>query len=1061
MTSSIRKSVFRALPCWIVFLVFAVVAFCRADSPYVIDVWNPYHGLPQSRVLSIAQTPDGYLWVGTKLGWLARFDGIRFAAFGPENTSALGSPEIHQLLVDDQGVLWVADIDGRLVKYSDGKFVNKADIKPGPQKRVVKWIGRQGNEGLFMTATGLLARVADKVVYENEDPRKPRQSPVIDQFCQDGEGVLWCRTRSGRLGRWVDGAFLPADDVLLPSGTGVKDLLFSPVHGLWIATDRGLWNRHQGVISRVPLEDSENRMPLSHLAEKADGGLWMMSPGGVSLVRDRAIVRSVELPGPGDASLIRPLEMHADSKGGVWILKFGSGVWHVDADGTVIVLNTRNGLPSDEVEAWFEDREKNIWLGTGGGLVKLSPRWFEIVETQSSGPGSGVVSICEDVGGSIWLGRANGLTRWDDGRAVNVPIPPTRGEIPIADITVAPSEAPGEVWLGTVPSGAMLLRDGKITRPFPYDKAGLAIRVIRKGRDGAIWLGGEFGLFRWDGKALRQFGPEDGLAAGHIHDIAFDGDGNPWVAKAEDLLTVYRDGRFEKVPTPGLLPSLWINSIVTGKGGNVWLGTIGDGLIHLVDGTVFRYTTEDGLPGNSVTQLIEDDHGFLWGGTYQGIFRVSTAALLMRSKGGHPPLLFQTFGPSDGLTTAECSGGFQPACWKARDGQLWFSTSGGAVRIDPKRVNENPYPPAAMIETLRVNDNMVPLVRNSDDPSLNQLGPGRNRYEFEFTGINFTAPEKIRFQWKMEGLDADWVDGQGLRSIAYSGLPPGNHRFVVRARNSDGLWSQEPAAVSFQVIPFFWQRQSVWIAFVVTCLAIAYLLAAGVMRRKHQRELKELEFARSLEQQRFRHKQAMENERSRIAAELHDDLGANLTQIQWLGDAATRAQSTAAAENEIIHRITRKSREMVRLIDEIVWAVNPKNDTLEQLVIYVCNFAEQFFRDSPTRCRIDVADSIPAFKLEADVRHHLFLIAKEALHNVAKHGATDRVWVRVTCDGEDFSLLIEDKGRGFDPASAAAGNGLANMRNRSQLAGVDLTIDSSPATGSRVRLYLKLTPKPD
>ncbi len=1033
-----------------------MVGSCRADSPYVVDVWTPYQGLPQSRVLSIAQTPDGYLWVGTKLGWLARFDGVRFTPYGPENTPALGPPEIHKLLVDDQGVLWIADIDGRLVNYSDGKFVNKAENKPGPLKRVVKWIGRQGKETLFMTAMGQLVRVADKVVYENDDLRNPRQSPIIDQYCQDDQGVIWCRARSGRLGRWVDGAFVQENEASLPVGTRVNDLLFSRANGLWIATDRGLWNRRQGVISRVPLDDFENPMPLTRLAEKAGGSLWVMSPGGVSLVRDRAIVRSVELSGIMEKPLVRPLEMNADSKGGVWILKFGSGVWHVDAAGTVTVLNTRNGLPSDQVETWFEDREKNIWLGTGGGLVKLSPRWFEIVETQSSGPGSGVVSICEDAGGSIWLGRANGLTRWDDGTAVNVPIPPTRGQMPIADVTVAPGEAPGDVWLGTVPSGAMLLRDGKTVHPFPYDKAGIAIRVIRKDREGGIWLGGEFGLFRWDGTALRQFGPQDGLTSGHIHDISFDGDGTPWVAKAEDLLTVYRDGRFERVPTPGLSPSLWINSVVTGKNGNVWLGTIGDGLIHLVDGKIFRYTTEDGLPGNSVTQLIEDDLGFLWGGTYQGIFRVSTTALEMLSSGVHPPLLFQNFGPSDGLTTAECSGGLQPACWKARDGHLWFSTSGGAVRINPKRVTKNPYSPPAIIEGLRVNEANVPLVRDSDDPARNVIGPGRNRYEFEFTGINFTAPEKLGFQWKMDGVDADWVDGHSARRIAYSGLPPGKHRFMVRARNSDGLWSQQAAAVDFQVTPFLWQRQSVRTAFVVVCLATIYLLVAGVMRRRHQRELKELEFARSLEQQRFRHKQAMENERSRIAAELHDDLGANLTQIQWLGDAASLAQSTAAGENELIHRITRKSRDMVRLIDEIVWAVNPKNDTLEQLVTYVCNFAEQFFRDSPTRCRIDVADLIPAYKLEADVRHHLFLIAKEALHNVAKHAATDRVWVRVTCDPDAFVLLVEDKGRGFELASAEAGDGLANMRNRAQLAAIDLTIESAPGDGTRVTLSMKL-----
>ena len=223
--------------------------------------------------------------------------------------------------------------------------------------------------------------------------------------------------------------------------------------------------------------------------------------------------------------------------------------------------------------------------------------------------------------------------------------------------------------------------------------------------------------------------------------------------------------------------------------------------------------------------------------------------------------------------------------------------------------------------------------------------------------------------------------------------------------------------------------------------------------------MKIVEYERSLEQQRFRHKAAMEAERARIAAELHDDLGANLTQIQWLGDSATHNEGSTSGDKQLLLRISRKSREMVLLIDQIVWAVNPKNDTLEHLVTYICNFAEQYFRDSATRCRIDVADDIPAFPLKSDVRHHLFLIAKEALHNVAKHAATGRVWLRVTCRDGLFQLVIEDHGQGFETASAIGGDGLANMKHRADQAGAKLNIDSTPGEGTRITLTLETNPQ--
>lgn len=1029
---------------------------CKADSRYLIDVWTPYDGLPQSRALSIAQTPDGYLWIATQLGWLARFDGIRFKHFNSDNTPVLGSPEIHKLIVDDRGTLWICDINGRMISYKDEIFRLQSGLNPGYSYRVTEWIGRHENELRFTSKSGHLLRLSgERTLYENHNnPQSPAEDS-IRQFCQENDGQLWCCKNNGTVGRWENDAF---QEESLPPGTHVNHLTSAAEGGMWLALTDGLMRYQNGRFQRVPLHLSTEFSHITHIAQSPDQSLWLLTGGGLVMIRDGRIVHLNPLADIDLTAQLRPLELYVDSQGGAWVVKFGGGVWHVDARGNPSSISSRNGLPSDQIEAWFEDREKNIWLGTSAGLVRLRPRWFQLIETQAEGTGTGVASISEDKDGAIWLGCANGVTRWKENHAETIHLPPFRVGFPVADITVAPGSFPGEMWLGSVQSGAMLLRDGVIEHPFPFHAPGVAIRVVRRDPQGGIWFGGEFGLYRWDGSTLRKFGPQDGLKPGHIHDICFDAEGTPWIAKAEDLIVVYRNERFETIPLPGVSKDIRIYTLLCGKSGDIWFGTVGGGLYHYTAGKLLRYTEEDGLPGNSVSQLLEDDAGHLWGGTHRGIFRVSTTALDMRAKGVRPQFLFHTYGHSDGLPSAECSGGFQPACWKASDGQLWFSTAIGAVRIDPKQVKKNIYPPAMVIERMRVNDQDVPFTRAHQDSAKLVIEPGHHRYLFDFTGLSLTAPAKVGFQWRMSGVDTDWVDGQRQRSATYSGLPPGNYQFAVRGRNNDGVWSLEPAVLSFRVEPFFWQRPLVVVGFIIATMAAIHAMATLWMRRKHLRELRHLEFERTLEQQRFHHKQAMGAERARIAAELHDDLGANLTQIQWLGDAAHRGQDPSSAENEILSRISSKSREVIRLMDEIVWAVNPKNDTLEQLVSYVCNFAEQYFRDSPTRARIDVAGNIPPHSLEADIRHHLFLIAKEAFHNVAKHAHTDRVWIRISVENDIFQLSIEDHGAGFDTHHTSDGDGLANMKRRAEQAGASLQIESTSGQGTCINLSLPLIP---
>ena len=1025
----------------------------RAATRNLIDVWTPYEGLPQSRVLSIAQTPDGALWVGMQRGWLARFDGLEFTAFTADSTQVLVSPEIQKLHVDDHGVLWIGDVDGCLFAYQNFAFEKKIG-KTVAERRIVDWLGRQGDELRFVTSVRELLFWNGSARYENQQSTRAATSPQIEQYCQDGAGVIWCRTLEGVLCRWERGGLVPwqGDDDLQQAN--VRHLCVGEDGKMHVGTDRGIYVAEGAGFVHEKIDFSEEEVKVFQLAHATGHGMWTRSGDALCQVEAGKVTKRLRIDGLSDGPMFRPLEMHADAAGGVWILKYGNGVWHVNERGVCEHLSTANGLPSDLVETWFEDREKNIWLGTAAGLVRIKQSCFSLVDTSEDGPGSEVISVCETDDGSIWLGRDNGLSRWRDGKMETIVLPRMKEKIPMASITVHPAmskKSSDSLWIGTVQSGALLREGGDLLQPFRYDRVGPAVRVMRADPQGNMWYGSEFGLFCWDGVELRQFGEADGLTPGHIFDVAFGDNGAMWVAKADDILLEYHNGRFEKVPLTGLPGSLRILAMHRDELGGIWLGTLGAGLLHYDGKKIHRFTREDGLPGDSVSQLISDDFGYLWGGTQQGMFRTKLSE-------AQEVRLFQAFDHRDGLPTAECSSGFQPACWKAKDGRLWFATADGAVVASPGEVFLNPVPPHVLIHDMQVNEDMRVLNRSQDDvtPPIEVIAPGKHRYEFHFTGISQSAAEKVRFQWRLKGVDVAWIDGQQQRSVAYSGLMPGLYEFSVRARTNDGVWSLRPATVSFSVKPFWWQRPMLQIAMIVAGLVVSTFFYATYLRRKHARQLELVQYERSLEQQRFDHKAAMERERIRIAAELHDDLGANLTQISWLGEAAHRSESITGEEKDLLSRISQKSREMVRGIDEIVWAVNPKNDTIDQLAIYVCNFAEQFFRNSPTRCRIDVEQEIPVMALDSHVRHHLYLIAKESLHNVAKHANADRVWIRISCVDGYFVLVIEDRGVGFLPQEKDSGDGLNNMRERARKTGADLEIRSTPGEGTCVTLRYPL-----
>jgi signal transduction histidine kinase len=414
---------------------------------------------------------------------------------------------------------------------------------------------------------------------------------------------------------------------------------------------------------------------------------------------------------------------------------------------------------------------------------------------------------------------------------------------------------------------------------------------------------------------------------------------------------------------------------------------------------------------------------------------------------------FLTYGINDGLPTLECSEGLQTAGGKTADGRIWFPSAKGLVVVDPAGARINLLPPLVRIEEMRVADQKF---ADGDDVGPLKVPPGRHRIEFRYTGLSFVAPEKVRFKCRLKNFENEWADVGTLRVVSYNYIPPGDYTFQVTACNNDDLWNKTGASLTFEVLPYFWQ--TTWFRIIS---GLATVLAASIAvwadtRRRMRRRLERAERQRDIER-----------ERSRIARDIHDDLGAHLTRITMMSESAQGNLSDPGRAAAGLQQINDTARELTRSMDEIVWAVSPRHDTLESLATYFEKFAHDWLASAGIRCRLDLPLQFPEWHLMSEERHNVFLAFKEALHNAVKHSGASEVLIRMALKGKSFELTIEDNGHGFAvgekskpnpalPSRVAAGNGLENMRRR--LAAIDghCEIVSGPGLGTKVLFSVRL-----
>ena len=1029
---------------------------------FLVQVWDVEAGLPDSSVTSIAQTPDGFLWVGTLHGGLARFDGVRFVTFHAGNTPSMTSMEVQRLLVDAEGTLWVGMVEGALLSRRDGRFRFERASTLTPDSWLGDVVSVRSNEVVLSSLFGWIFRGRREGDTNRWETLRPAEAILYAATCEDRDGVIWYRRPEWKLGQ------VRGDQVSLPEEwPGLQDqavtALARDADGrVWVGTRKevAVWDGSR-FINMTPTNGPPT-IGVQQLACGLAGELWLRTDHGFrkSVGREwRVIAEPISL---GQRQDLRPMSLHPDGQGGAWLVRYAEGLWHLDGAGRLARIGREQGLPNDLIEAFFQDREGNVWVGpAGAGLVSVRPRTFHLLHAGGEAGEATVHSVAEDLEGTIWLGTAgNRLIRVREGQVTPVELPIERAA---AQATIAYPDAAGRVWIGSVQNGVWLWESNGLRRPIPLDAVGTVARVFLEDRRGCLWIGNEFGLYRWQNGQLKHFGEADGFAPAFVLSLAEDAEGQLWMGTGRGELRRFRDGQFigyrppdaqDQREGPGdgtagtaggtrgrgaLTGAEQFWALLPDRDGVLWIGTLGRGLLRFQDGRFTRYTLSHGLPNEHVSQILDDGEGHLWLGTRGGIARVRKTALEQIARGEVESVPFASYGRFDGLPTLECSGGMQPACWRGADGRLWFSTVKGAVWVEPRRVPFNPLPPPVVIEGFWVDNELLhapELLPGMQAPRARPLpaagapryriAPGRHFFEVKFTALSFTAPDKVRFRWRLEGGRP--LAGAGVeRSVNFSHLPPGSYEFSVVACNNDGVWNETGARLGFVVLPHFWQT---WWFKILVALGVTGVLAA----------------AYSLRIARLR---ALERLRLRIARDLHDEVGANLGSISLLAQVM---ESHPSAEDAREVRVV--AAQTVDTLRDIVWFIDPAHERLSDLVQRMAETARTMLHG--VAYEFKQTGDFHASHLPLDFRRNVLPIFKEVLHNAIKHSGATRLAIHVRRWGDWFQVVVEDNGGGFAPEQAGKGNGLKNMQRRAAEMKADLAIRSRPGEGTTVTLTARI-----
>lgn len=984
----------------------AIAALCLlfsslASTQYRFDSWTTDNGLPQNGIRAITQTPDGYIWFTTFDG-LVRFDGIKFTVFTKGNTPGIVHNRFARLVSDKHGTLWAQTEEAMLTMYRDGVFTtyDKTQLPGGAANHLI--LDGEG-EVLILSGEGYYHLRDGRFIYS-----KPRVVDPSRAEFDTPSGTKWILTR-GKVEQ---------------IGNGQVTVYHTPT---------------------ISLIDPNSALPEAALEDR-QGALWfgVQGLGACRLLDGKVTVYGESY---GIVKEAYPRFFREEQDGSIWFSTGdsntrGAGVFRW-INGEVTRFGMELGLSNELIMDLFRDREGTLWIATNKGLNRLRRQIITSYSVKDGLSHFEVYPILKNKDGDIFVGTAAGVSRFHSSHFSTVP---WTGRENIQALTEDPE---GRLMMG-ITGNFIRIENGRHVK---YDIGNTVAAATA--RNGSIWAGSNIGLYRIDNdKITARFTTADGLVSNDVKMIVEDDDGSLWIGTYGGLSHMV-DGKFANYTVDEGLPSNRVRSIYKDKEGVFWIGTYDGGLSRFKDGKFFNFTTENGLFNNGVFATVEDDFGSLWMSCNRGIYRANKQQLNDFADGKITSYESFAYGKEDGMLTTECNGGRQPSALKDSDGRIWFPTLDGVAVVDPSLVMPNPIPPPVVIETVAVDRKEAPFKDGF------RIEPSQTSLDITYTGLSFIKADQVRFKYKLEGLDKNWIDAGTKRTVNYSYLPPGDYTFTVTAANSDGVWNPEGKSVKFSVIAPFYRT---W--WFLTLAAIAVALIVLFVYRRRLAQIQKLHVAREAfsrqlveSQEAFSRQliESQESERKRIAAEIHDGLGQNLLVIKnraVLGLTVADGDRSKEQFGEIQESVT----EALSEVRSIAYNLRPLHLDRLGLTSTIEEMVEDVEAASGIEIDCDVERIDALFSKDEEI--NLYRIAQESLNNIVKHSGASKASISVFVENQKVIMSIRDNGRGFDVDRAVAehtGLGLNGILERAKILGGTYTIESGEKKGTTVTVEVPLS----
>jgi signal transduction histidine kinase/ligand-binding sensor domain-containing protein len=906
---------------------------------------------------------------------------------------------------------------------------------------------------------------------------RPNSEPALESgnilfLYSDSHGALWIGTSPGGLVRYRNGRFERFDSTNGIAATAIHHMTEDRFGRMWFATERGVYSYDgknfihytDGFVSQVltfPGGDMLVGMVDSALCVQVNGNSFKTKEryhiGGYRVAIDTAgavwySVRERGLVQRKDGKELSDKRLRETPIKEVYILRNGEK-WLVTQNNVRVLSGTAlttigevNGIRMTDITALFDDREGNVWIGKeGGGLIRLKRKTITTYAKKTGFPADLIMSGLETKTGRVLIGT------WDQGllkqskesqsRFVKVPL--LKSEPSVCTML---RTRENKIYIGTWGRGLFVMENDHV-RPISRGMLNAAISVVSIAEDihGGIWVGtAHNGIQYFKGSEEKVWNTASGLSSNSVKSVLAARNGDVWVSVdghgvnriSNNTVTVYKKGS-------GLIDD-FTNPIYEDSEGVVWIGT-NHGLSRYKNGTFSHVMEAQGLFDETIKQIIEDDCGFFWIGSVHGIFRISKTDLNSAADGTNGKLQCLTIGKEDGMLNEEVGGGGTPRCWKTSDGKLWFATSQGVVVLDPRLVTSSPLPPSVMIEDVWIENRPVPM-----DGTIT-MQPGETKIELGYTAISFASPRKIRFKYFLQGFDKAWNDAGTARLARYTNLDPGEYKFRIAASNNAGVWNENDASLTIVILPPYyaawWFRSLIVLAVAVIVSFIFYVRVKQLKRAQNRQE----EFSKLLIQ-------SQEEERKRIAMELHDSVGQKVLLIKNQLTANIRKEKEGGKANSL-RKISDLTGEAIQEIRNISQNLRPPHLDQLGLTTAIETLAEKVQELSDIRFHIQL-DTIDGL-IPSEQEINFFRIIQEAFNNIIKHSHASEAFLTITKTDTMIHVEINDNGKGVTPqvVSSKAGLGLTGMRERARMVGAALTIDLSKSSGGSITIDYPLPQK--